>query len=147
MSGSFTSKYSDRQKQAIIEAVLHRDLKVTHAVRLAGEGQLENGLGPFTVLPDTARKWVDRAKTTLAAKAPGVMTGLESLEEAWNRECQRSLGRAKRPKGGGEPNDFEEMLKLAKVGVELQRMRKVQPSKSGVPEQQGKSWIEALSDA
>jgi len=137
--GRFDPKYSRRQREAIIGAVLDgsmgRKLNCPQAVELASRGAL--GLSPYQVSLTTAREWCrkerrNREAAKLGAAANGAVSNVVEGERrrilAWVHQEIDRLERARTGKG-----DVDRAIKLAEVLKRLDTPSKKTTGLTGTP--------------
>jgi hypothetical protein len=125
VSGAFTPKYTDEQREAVASSVLDRGTTYKRAVELAAAGELRdvNGdkLDPFTVAPGSVNTMVARARkarmgarSTLATAPP--RDAVEQLRRAFvdlTEDKLRSMQRkAKRDRNAVSFGEIREGLRV-----------------------------------
>lgn len=109
MSGQFSAKYTDDQRDAIASAVLDRGAKYKRAIELAAAGEL------------TTPEGEKLAPFTFAASYVGTIV---------DREKRRRIG-AKTTRAGLEPRDAVEVLRRELVDVMDSELRHLRKTKAG----------------
>ena len=140
--GRFDRKYTNEQRQAIIDAQLENGLSARKAVELAETGQL--GLPAFYLPPSTAGGLAARARRRHARTA---VTEDDDLAARVDQACARlievglSHARAEieslqKQASGEEPLPTQSLSGIQKVGSLLREMRKLAREPAAQPRHQ-----------
>jgi hypothetical protein len=128
MTGSFSSKYSDEQRAAVVAAFVDRGITAPTIMDLASAGKLEHDgeqLAPFEMPASTVRSLARDARrrrsgemrADLANAAPG--DALEDLRRRMIRAIDHEMKQVERRQRTGKVVKGEELRQLARAYREL----------------------------
>lgn len=140
--GRFDPKYTDRQREAVIAAIVDRGMSAPKACKRAAEGTLEDDLEPFDFPPNTARDYARRERNKRAgraarAKEQGTIEDrLEAFGDRAMAMLEHGLDRLehkqKKRKQALSSNEIERGRKLTSWARELRSLNRNMPvGKSG----------------